>query len=185
MKKMMIALAAVVVGFAAQAATVNWKASSTTVAKLDGTVMSGAEYYLFMFDSTAAANAGKQSIIAGLRDGSITDMTKATGYVTGGTLGTDGKIAQVGFTTEGEASATYYFVAFVDGGDYTYMSANKSGSATTLGSTSLAMAIGVTTMKDQATTGTAPGWYQTVPEPTSGLLMLVGLGALALRRCRA
>ena len=28
-------------------------------------------------------------------------------------------------------------------------------------------------------------WYQTVPEPTSGLLMLVGLGALALRRRRA
>ena len=185
MKKMMIALAAVVVGFAAQAATVNWKANSGTIAKLDGTVMSGAEYYLFMFDSTAAANAGKQSIIAGLRDGSITDLSAASGYVAGGTLGTDGKIAENNFSTDGEPGSTYYFVAFIDGGDYTYMSANKSGTATTLGSTGLAMAIGVTTMKDQATTGTAPGWYQTVPEPTSGLLMLVGLGALALRRRRA
>ena len=29
------------------------------------------------------------------------------------------------------------------------------------------------------------GWYTAVPEPTSGLLMLVGLAGLALRRRRA
>ena len=29
------------------------------------------------------------------------------------------------------------------------------------------------------------GWYQSVPEPTSGLLMLLGMAGLALRRRRA
>ena len=148
MKKLIIALVAIVVGFAAQAAACNWAVASSTIAKLDGTVMGGANYYLFMFDSTANANAGKQDIIAGLRDGSITDLTAVSGYVAGGTLGSDGKIASNAFTTDSTAGSTYYFVTFVDGGDYTYMSANKSGAATTLGSTALSVAIGTTTMKD-------------------------------------
>ena len=47
--------------------------------------------------------------------------------------------------------------------------------------------ISSTSTKALSETGTSAGWYQVAeaPEPTSGLLMLVGLGALALRRRRS
>ncbi|MBR3085127.1 MAG: PEP-CTERM sorting domain-containing protein, partial [Kiritimatiellae bacterium] len=59
-----------------------------------------------------------------------------------------------------------------------------------VGEAQLAFDISSTTLKDIDTTGTGAGWYMTkaaspVPEPTSGLLMLLGVAGLALRRKRA
>ena len=66
--------------------------------------------------------------------------------------------------------------------DATYYAYTAKGTTTIpAGGSDMSMAFGTFT---DATASTG-GWTQTVPEPTSGLLMLVGLGALALRRRRA
>ena len=47
--------------------------------------------------------------------------------------------------------------------------------------------ISSTTLKALDVTGTGAGWYMTAaaPEPTSGLLLLLGVAGLALKRKRA
>ena len=64
----------------------------------------------------------------------------------------------------GETTSIKSYQQLVDSGTISGFNANFKGVNAAMGST---------------------GGYQSVPEPTSGLLMLVGLGALALRRRRA
>ena len=83
-----------------------------------------------------------------------------------------------------------HFLIIADGSDgsqWAYFSANKNATGLETGAGSFGFSISSTSVKDLSTTGTSAGWYQIkeAPEPTSGILMLIGLGALALRRRRA
>ena len=91
----------------------------------------------------------------------------------------DGKIAAASSLFETDALTVgnnYDFYFTIESGDYTYTSktVNKSAQAT---STTL-IAFG-------SAPGTWTGGSSPVPEPTSGLLMLLGMAGLALRRRRA
>ena len=66
-------------------------------------------------------------------------------------------------------------------GEFDYSAATIS---TTISGTVTTKASGFTTLADNASSWTVSG-VAAVPEPTSGLLMLVGLAGLALRRRRA
>ena len=187
MKKIMIAVAIVCAAVMAQAATANWKVSAANI--YNGTAetkYSGAAYF---FDATATSQEALFALFAA--DTSL-DLTKQTGYlasgtVANGTVNANTAANQFSAFEQGSGTHDFYFVLVND--DAMYLSATKSVAAS---STDNAATI---TFGSQANysksisegfSGSA-GWAQAaaVPEPTSGLLMLVGLAGLALRRRRA
>lgn len=182
----MISLAAVAMGVAANAASYTW---STTGRLYDGSGNTGADYYVkgavayLMFDSVATQ--------ASLVESFVSDAASALSMVT------SKKIASVAVDSEGKISSTAsysttsretaYFVIFVN--DKMYVSGIASAEFNSLEPSEVqTIAFGgqttpsKATFADTTTTFSGAGWYQSVPEPTSGLLMLLGVAGLALRR---
>ena len=186
MKKLMI-IAAIVCAAAANAATVNWK-SGTTI-KPDGSTAAGSgtlNMYIWLVDSETYASTAVGDVWGTYGNTSLSAMSASAdlkkesfGSATGGTAA----------ATDVPNSTTLYGIIITaydsdKDGTVDMYAANKAiGAVNDSGSptspTGLAKYIG------GGTSGTAVSWQTAIPEPTSGLLMLVGLGALALRRRRA
>ena len=183
MKTLIIAAAVVCTAVFAHAAAANWKASAKdmydgTGKTTDAALYSGTAY---IFDAGVTSQAALFAIIeAGTSIGSST-----AGYVGSGSF-EDGAFGGVTFAN-GEQSGgayTYYFV--VVNGDNAYFSNEKEVTANAT-ATAKAIAFG-----SQSGSSALPasgfqgaGAWSAVPEPTSGLLMLLGMAGLALRRRRA
>ena len=191
MKKLLIAMAAVVVAVAVQAATVKWdSAIMYTVASADGgnttTTISGSAYTATLYTLTEAQY---NSYLASYNDNG---NMKAVYDALNGESGTTMKLGRGGnFTTSTTANVddtVYGAVIFTtkatfDGVEKDFYIANIASG--TVGSDA-GLSIGnLSTYYLGASAGTATGGWQAVPEPTSGLLMLVGLAGLALKRKRA
>ena len=187
MKKLMIAFAAVAVATLAQAATVDWALSSkNTIKTYSGG--DGASIAVYLLD-TAGTDYAKT--VAGLADGTVTaaNITSEKAYLGSGTTGASGaKLGKAsGSVTVANPGQDYslVFVYFekVDSKDYYYLSDAQIGTSYD-GSAEYPTGSAASWM---STNYSQSNWHATtaVPEPTSGLLMLLGMAGLALRRRRA
>ena len=179
----MMALAVVACATMAQAAVVAWSSSAVS---FNGTKLGNQTVQLYLvgvndaadvlFDTRTTMNApavNKGKLNGGTGSGQSTYDYNST--VAGGGFLTDKGV---------DAGRQYYMVITYNDGvkDYTYTSsavASSGLSSTALGSVEF-------TFSDTISTDTnAKDAWVAVPEPTSGLLMLLGFAGLALRRRRA
>ena len=177
MKKLMIVLAAVAMVAGAQANTLLWGVNSSG-GSLDTTKFADATAYLMYSASapTLPAPAGADA------SGNVNVAKFTTSDLTSGSQLLTGDVSAGAFDgsqfIDSLSGKTYFYLAVISD-DGKYMAISTSTKTANMGT---------------GTGNTALRWLPTqfkvytassVPEPTSGLLMLVGLGALALRRRRA
>ena len=188
MKRLIIAACAVAFAASVQAASITW---GTTGAFYDTagdpdwpTVAAGTTAYFVFASSYAQAD-----LVADFAAGSV-DMAKLTA-INSGTIGADGTVANVtGSTTTLSGAQAAYVVVLKDAENMFISDTVNNGidemSVTVFGFQE-AHTGDIWALNGAASAGySAPGWYTaSVPEPTSGLLMLLGVAGLALRRKRA
>ena len=201
MKKLIIAMAAVCAAAIANAGAVNWGSGALQTpgegGALSGTKLtstSGFNVSMYVWESLTASDLSYSAgdlytwyskVASTSADPFGGTLSAINGSVNMGTSATTATAVGSELTTTGGTSV-YGAVLFVlsdsDGKDLWYMEnagsvAAKAGATkTSLANLGLKVGGGSSTT---ATTGTA------VPEPTSGLLLLLGMAGLALKRKRA
>ena len=165
-------------------ATVAASAMFASAASFDWKVQTGADYAGMSVYAISGSTAA--SILAACQSTDSAKWTDAFSGFTAYTVGTGSRAAASGSSNDIAANANLVFV-IVDGtvadgskywvvNDYSIPAANVYELP----------AIGTRATIDLSSQGTAgSGTFTAVPEPTSGLLMLLGVAGLALRRRRA
>lgn len=197
MKKLMIVAAGVIAGLVAQASSVAW--TCTGVKDITGASLTGGSAYVFFVAGDSKADTSSWAALDGKGADALTtalaganynykksDLTSAGDGVfsyNAATAGAALPLSTVGLTgstkysvyavildTESVTDETHFFVTAATAASTTFADSAATTKSYSLGATASA---------------TAANWYTAAPEPTSGLLMLLGLAGLALKRKRA
>ena len=201
----MIAAAIVCAAAMSQAAAIAWKSGTLVNAKADGefgttklTEGVGATLYSMtasqyaqvtaLFDGAFSADAMK-AFVTGLQDGTYGTAIDTKNYEVGGIKKNAMTVTDnTGYTGTPESPNTYYTAIIYNysdaNGDWFVANASKN---TFDGDVGQDISLALSNFGGEGATGgfAVGGWVQTVPEPTSGLLLLLGVAGLALRRRRA
>ena len=181
MKKLMIALVAVAVATVTQAASVNW-GGAIAHGDADTAMSAGSTAWLLWSGEAFSGVATTLDTTAGTADNGGTIVS--TYGITSDDI--DAYSFSSSYTVTGAGVDGYYAILVADGSDLTKASYMDMGQVT--GTTAMSATTELTFNPDWDTNDyLSQGGYNTavVPEPTSGLLMLLGMAGLALRRRRA
>ena len=191
MKKLMIALAAVAVAAVTQAASIDWSVANNGWV-LDSGSKATSGFTVYLINGSTALET-----IAAAIDGTTGafDADQTWVYGSAATDNNKGRVTELTTTTDKLVRGTSYdfsvllIDAGAEGGPKYMVSANYAQTAYKVGDDeAMAVAFGADRLGASALTyaaGTAANGWAAVPEPTSGLLMLLGMAGLALRRRRA
>ena len=182
MKKLTTLFALALVAISASAATFDWKTSATGKIYGAGTTTPLASGTAYLFDSATTSQA---SVLAAFLAGeewsssSLNNKTVSNGSIAGTTGGS--------FEWGSVGDKLNAFFAVVDG-ENIYISVIGSKAGPETGTAQISFNAKVTSQAGtlEGTTFSGAGWYTAaVPEPTSAMLLVLGVAALALRRKRA
>ena len=196
MKKLMIVAAIVCAAAVSQGASILWGGD---IAQADGVNAVGTGSVAYLIRGATTAEAAVSTITVDGTDWSAWTTDTGASIVAAHTLTASQASSSYHFegsyTITGAADAGYYSLVVVDGqagaagltGSYNYAGQNTLVDPTSGAAVDL-------TIGDNWASGTAP-WvgnggfnavqFAAVPEPTSGLLLLLGMAGLALKRKRA
>ena len=190
MKKLMFILAAVALAIGAQGAAITWKMGTAIKAPNDDGSIGSANaangtlsMYVWLVDQATYNAATAESIVSGYKD----KIGDADGSVTGkgGAAGGQAKTDGLAFSTT--ENTTYYGIVLTQykSGDTEMWLANKASAVINTAGTKATVS---NLSKNWGGTGGSAltqwsgGGGSDVPEPTSGLLLVMGAAMLALRR---
>ena len=191
MNKLMIALVAASISVATQAASVDWSIANNSW-KLNNDTKAPAGYSVYLINgatalstiaaaidaSTGAFSANHEWVFAAdvtsNNKGARTTVTATTDKLTRGTS-YDFSVLIIDATNTSDIR----YMVYATSAQVAYLSGSDEAAAVSIGSDRL----GVNALTYDSTKA-ANGWAA-VPEPTSGLLLLIGVAGLALRRKRA
>lgn len=186
MKKLIVAMVAIAAAVVANAAAVDWSVSYSYQPGADtdeGPFASG--WIMAVFDAGVTATSSADTITTLIKGGAASAVT--TYAVSTATGDSDGGAAKYGVNLTGDAGdlASAYLVLFdaatvADAKNF-YVS-DMASATIPLSGTSASLYFG--DAGDLLGSAVASNWTA-VPEPTSGLLILLGMAGLALKRKRA
>ena len=198
MKKLMFAIAVVAMAIGAQAATVDWsyRITGATAKNAYGEVTNAGDattLTAYLFDASVwegLTNVTADDLATKSLDSSAVKYQSATGrgssqtfnFATASGAGTVGAVRDV--SNDSWGGTHDFYVVLVDNSKNPAEFTATAQTLTTRGASDSANTSGAFATTQTALSG-ATWTAVNVPEPTSGILMLVGLGALALRRRRA
>ena len=199
MKKLMFAIAVATMAIGAQAATVDWSyeitgATSKTAYGSVSAVGDATTLTAYLFDAAVwegLTNVTADDLATKSLDSSAVKYEAVVGrgasqthsFATASAAGTVGGVRDVSDASWG---ATHdFYVVLVDNSKNPAEFTATSKTLSTRGATDSPNTTGAFASTQTALSSATWSKVSSVPEPTSGILMLVGLGALALRRRRA